>query len=59
MNTKPIQWQMVYGVLELAIYGGRVDNNFDLKVLRSYMVQFFNEATLKGQQKIQNLLSLP
>lgn len=52
MENKPIQWQMVYGVLELAIYGGRVDNNFDLKVLRCYMNQFFNEQTLRGSQKI-------
>lgn len=37
MQAGSIQWPMVYGVLELAIYGGRIDNNFDLKVLRSYM----------------------
>lgn len=32
-----IQWPMIYGVLENAIYGGRIDNEFDLKVLRCYM----------------------
>lgn len=50
---------MVYGVLELAIYGGRIDNVFDLKVLRCYMNQFFTEQTLRGQKKLSNLLTLP
>lgn len=31
------QWQKVYGILENAIYGGRVDNEFDLRVLRAYI----------------------
>jgi dynein heavy chain 2 len=31
------QWQKVYGILENAIYGGRVDNSFDLKVLQAYI----------------------
>lgn len=34
-NTIP--WQKVYGILENAIYGGRIDNEFDMKVLRTYM----------------------
>ena len=32
-----IQWQKVYGILENAIYGGRIDNDFDLRVLKTYM----------------------
>jgi dynein heavy chain 2 len=37
------QWQKIYGILENAIYGGRVDNNFDLRVLRAYMGQIFTD----------------
>ncbi|XP_068122972.1 cytoplasmic dynein 2 heavy chain 1 isoform X2 [Hyperolius riggenbachi] len=36
------QWEFVHGLLENAIYGGRVDNYFDLRVLRSYLEQYFN-----------------
>ena len=53
------QWQKVYGILENAIYGGRVDNEFDIKVLRAYMMEFFTEATLKGQMKLSNIIQLP
>lgn len=36
-----LQWQKVYGILENAIYGGRVDNEFDMRVLRTYMRTIF------------------
>ncbi|XP_053561557.1 cytoplasmic dynein 2 heavy chain 1 [Bombina bombina] len=39
---KGFQWEFVHGLLENAIYGGRLDNYFDLRVLRSYLEQFFN-----------------
>jgi dynein heavy chain 2 len=35
------QWQKIYGILENAIYGGRVDNEFDMRVLRTYMQTIF------------------
>ena len=34
--------ETVYGLLESAIYGGRVDNKFDMKVLGAYLRRFFN-----------------
>lgn len=37
------EWEIVYGQLENAIYGGRVDNKFDMRVLKHYLQQFFNE----------------
>lgn len=39
-----IPWQKVYGILENAIYGGRIDNAFDMKVLRTYMKSIFTDA---------------
>ncbi|XP_075054902.1 cytoplasmic dynein 2 heavy chain 1 [Mixophyes fleayi] len=39
---RSFQWDFVHGLLENAIYGGRIDNFFDLRVLRSYLEQFFN-----------------
>jgi dynein heavy chain 2 len=38
-----IPWQKVYGILENAIYGGRIDNAFDMKVLRTYMKSIFTD----------------
>lgn len=51
-----IQWQKVYGILENAIYGGRIDNDFDLRVLRTYMQQVFKDDTIKGQRKLSDVL---
>ena len=54
-----IQWQKVYGILENAIYGGRIDNDFDLRVLRNYMQQIFKDETIKGQKKLSDILAVP
>lgn len=50
-----MSWQKVYGILENAIYGGRVDNEFDMRVLRSYMREVFADNTLKGQAALSNI----
>jgi dynein heavy chain 2 len=36
----------LYGIFENAIYGGRIDNETDLRVLRCYLKNFFNEKSL-------------
>ncbi|XP_065136472.1 cytoplasmic dynein 2 heavy chain 1 [Paramisgurnus dabryanus] len=43
---KVCQWEYAHGLLENAIYGGRIDNTCDLRVLRSYLQQFFNTQLL-------------
>ena len=35
--------------MENAIYGGRVDNTFDMRVLYSYLEQIFNDDVIPGQ----------
>ena len=35
--------------MENAIYGGRVDNTFDMRVLISYLDQCFNDTAITGQ----------
>ncbi|XP_019521077.1 PREDICTED: cytoplasmic dynein 2 heavy chain 1 [Hipposideros armiger] len=45
-GTKDVQWEFVHGLLENAIYGGRIDNYFDLRVLQSYLKQFFNSSII-------------
>ena len=39
-----IKWDFVHGLFENAIYGGRVDNNFDVRVLTSYFQKYFSET---------------
>ena len=46
--AKP-QWEFMHGLMENAIYGGRVDNTFDMRVLISYLGQCFNDAAITGQ----------
>ncbi|XP_077915202.1 cytoplasmic dynein 2 heavy chain 1 isoform X5 [Halichoerus grypus] len=43
-GTKDVQWEFLHGLLENAVYGGRIDNYFDLRVLQSYLKQFFNSS---------------
>ena len=46
IGSKDVQWEFVHGLLENAIYGGRIDNYFDLRVLQSYLKQFFNSSII-------------
>ena len=36
-----LDWEAIHGLMEDAIYGGRVDNAFDVRVLRAYCASFF------------------
>ena len=36
-NDLPIDWETIYGLMEDAIYGGRIDNVYDLRVLRAHL----------------------
>lgn len=53
------QWQKIYGILENAIYGGRIDNNFDLRVLRAYMEMLFKDSTIQGQEPLSAVIPVP
>lgn len=46
-----VSWEFIHGLLELAIYGGRVDNPFDSRVLMSYLKQFFNSEVISEQNR--------
>ena len=49
-GSAAVDWEAVYGLMEDAIYGGRVDDPYDLRVLRTYLSEFFSEkfASDKG-----------
>ena len=42
------QWSQLHGLLERAIYGGRVDSDYDIVVLRTYLKQFFSQEMTGG-----------
>ncbi|XP_050416302.2 cytoplasmic dynein 2 heavy chain 1 [Patella vulgata] len=50
-----VQWQFIHGLFEFAIYGGRVDNPFDMSVMVSYLKQFFDPSVLSSQGKTKRV----
>jgi dynein heavy chain 2 len=58
LTGSDVQWQFVHGLYEFAIYGGRVDNTFDLRVLVSYLKQFFDGSVLSNQSRNKRLGAL-
>ena len=52
---KDMPWNFIHGLYEFAIYGGRVDNPFDLRVLVSYLKQFFEPGVINTQGKNKRL----
>ena len=43
-----ISWDFVHGLFKNAIYGGRIDNSFDIRILDSYLKEFFNSSVITG-----------
>eukprot|EP00116_Pleurobrachia_bachei_P001833 sb/3462095/ len=60
-GTGSIQWDFIHGLFENAVFGGRIDNNYDLEVLRAYLRQYFDREVLggKGRRKLAGVLELP
>ena len=44
--------QTYIGLLENAIYGGRIDNEIDLRLLHTYLERFFNMDIFEGKQPV-------
>lgn len=36
-TSDAIDWEAVHGLMVDAIYGGRIDNSYDFRVLKSYL----------------------
>jgi dynein heavy chain 2 len=46
-----LDWVTLIGVLEFAVYGSRVDNDFDSRLVREYLSLFFKNEILDGPVK--------
>jgi dynein heavy chain 2, cytosolic len=47
-RSAQIDWKFVRGLLKQAIFGGRIDNVFDTRVLEAYLSQLFNDDLLSA-----------
>jgi dynein heavy chain 2 len=54
-----IDFITVWGLMKFAIYGGRIDNDHDVRILYTYLVRFFHQSTLAGQRQLTAGLPLP
>jgi dynein heavy chain 2 len=61
ISNRPLpDWSTIHGLLENAIYGGRIDNEFDLKVLRSYLLKYFNNSMVNSNvSELYKSFSIP
>ena len=46
-----VNWDYIHGLFKNAIYGGRVDNQFDLRILESYLFDIFNGNVIGGPNR--------
>lgn len=49
-----VDWRTVRGLMEDAIYGGRVDNPHDARVLVTYLRRFFNSDVVSRSVLARN-----
>ena len=56
-GTGNIQWEFIHGLFENAVFGGRIDNNYDLQVLRAYLQVYFDRELIgtNKRHKIANI----
>ena len=47
-----IDWSMLYGLMLDTIYGGRIDNEVDLRLLDTYVREYFNSDVIEGKKEV-------
>jgi dynein heavy chain 2 len=52
-----LDWETIHGLMEDAIYGGRIDNIYDLRVLRAYLRIFFKDSLVKNDSARMEIIS--
>eukprot|EP00658_Telonema_sp_P-2_P013521 TRINITY_DN15121_c0_g3_i2.p1 TRINITY_DN15121_c0_g3~~TRINITY_DN15121_c0_g3_i2.p1 ORF type:complete len:1979 (+),score=626.76 TRINITY_DN15121_c0_g3_i2:168-6104(+) len=46
-----VDWKSIHGVLENAIYGGKMETEYDVRILRTYLNRYFCEEALTTSTK--------
>lgn len=52
-------WEMVHGLMMDSIYGGRVDNPFDNRVLKEYLNKYFCDKMIGGRGQLMKGVYVP
>ncbi|KEG15451.1 dynein heavy chain [Trypanosoma grayi] len=52
-----IDWRAIRGILESAIYGARMESDYDLRILQAYTEHFFNSTVLSSAKRQCNLFA--
>ena len=47
-SSSDVIWDYIHGLYSNAIYGGRVDDSHDVRILASYLEDIFNSDVLSG-----------
>ncbi|KAJ9587001.1 hypothetical protein L9F63_019419, partial [Diploptera punctata] len=59
-DSSSVKWDFVHGLYENAIYGGRVDNIYDIRVLSTYLKEFFSTSVIvEGKTPLGPGISIP
>ncbi|KAF0686502.1 Aste57867_21689 [Aphanomyces stellatus] len=58
-HAKEMDWPTIHGLMENAIYGGRIDNPYDLRVLRCYLQLYFTADVLSGKASLCKGAKMP
>ncbi|VDO99966.1 unnamed protein product [Soboliphyme baturini] len=45
------QLEFIRGIIETCVYGGRIDNAFDVRVMQAYLKEFFNPELINGHNR--------
>lgn len=49
---------MLHGLMSDTIYGGRIDNAVDLRILNTYLNEYFNPEIVSGNKKLADGLTI-
>ena len=58
-DTNNIDWEFIHGLFANAIYGGRVDDVHDIRILTSYLKDMFNPEVISTGKRPLGPVSLP
>ncbi|XP_024218673.2 cytoplasmic dynein 2 heavy chain 1 [Halyomorpha halys] len=53
------KWNYLQGLFEIVIYGGRICNLYDLRVLSTYLKQFFNNSVIEENFEVASGITIP
>ncbi|KRY49657.1 Cytoplasmic dynein 2 heavy chain 1 [Trichinella britovi] len=45
-------WEIFQGMFENVVYGGRIENEFDMQILRAYLKQYFNKVIAEDNRVV-------